>query len=178
MDRLIGAYNLDAFAITPTSTRENLDYRERSLLITLNQLLGDEWSVGARYRLSQARLRDNFADIPDSAATGGDFRARSEVESVLHQVNLFAIYNHPSGFFAQGESVWYAQSNRGYVQDRPGDDFWQFNAFAGYRFLQRRVEARIGVLNIADHDYRLNPLNITLDLPRARTFVASLKFNF
>ncbi|HMC29152.1 MAG TPA: TonB-dependent receptor, partial [Verrucomicrobiae bacterium] len=181
VDRVVGVYDSDPSApslITPTSTRENLDYRERSLLVTFNQLLGDEWSVGARYRLSQARLRDNFADVPDSAATGGDFRARSEVESVLHQVNLFAIYNHPSGFFAQGESVWYAQSNRGYVQDRPGDDFWQFNAFAGYRFLQRRVEARIGVLNIADHDYRLNPLNITPDLPRARTFVASLKFNF
>jgi hypothetical protein len=91
---------------------------------------------------------------------------------------LFAIYNHRSGFFAQAEGVWYAQSNRGYAADLPGDDLWQLNLFAGYRFLQRRVEARLGLLNVTDQDYRLNPLNITPELPRTRTLVASLKFNF
>jgi len=34
------------------------------------------------------------------------------------------------------------------------------------------------LLNITDQDYRLNPLNITPELPRTRTLVASLKFNF
>jgi outer membrane receptor for ferric coprogen and ferric-rhodotorulic acid len=178
VDRQIGIYNFEGFAITPGSSREKLDYRERSIALSVSQLVGDEWSFGARYRLSQAQLHDNFADIPDSAGTLGDFRARSKVEAVLHQLNLFTIYNHPSGFFAQAESLWYVQSNRGYVTALPGDDFWQFNIFAGYRFFNHRAEARIGLLNITDQDYRLNPLSLTPDLPRDRTIVVSLRFNF
>jgi len=34
------------------------------------------------------------------------------------------------------------------------------------------------VANLLDQDYRLNPLNLHLELPRERMFVARLKFNF
>jgi hypothetical protein len=37
-----------------------------------------------------------------------------------------------------------------------GDDFWQHNVWSGYRFPRRRAELRLGVLNLADQDYRLN----------------------
>jgi hypothetical protein len=37
---------------------------------------------------------------------------------------------------------------------------------------------RVGLLNITDQDYRLNPLNLYRELPRERTLAASLKFNF
>ena len=60
----------------------------------------------------------------------------------------------------------------------PGDDFWQFHVTAGYRFLQRRAEVRVGILNLTDRDYRLNPLNLHLEAPRERTFTASLRFYF
>ena len=50
--------------------------------------------------------------------------------------------------------------------------------FAGYRFWQRHAEARIGVLNITDEDYRLNPLTLYSELPRERTFYASFRFYF
>jgi hypothetical protein len=33
-------------------------------------------------------------------------------------------------------------------------------------------------LNITDQDYRLNPLNLTAELPRDRAFTASLKLSF
>jgi hypothetical protein len=36
----------------------------------------------------------------------------------------------------------------------------------------------VGVLNLTDEDYRLNPLNLTGSLPRERTFYSSLQFNF
>ena len=49
---------------------------------------------------------------------------------------------------AQNASLWTQQSNRGYTTDIPGDDFWQHNIYAGYRFLGRRAEARVGLLNI------------------------------
>jgi outer membrane receptor protein involved in Fe transport len=94
---------------------------------------------------------------------------------LLHNVNLFAIYNHPSGFFGEGQALWAAQDN---YSSAPGDDFWQLNLFAGYRFPRRQAQITFGLLNVASQDYRLNPLNIYTELPRHRTFVASLKFNF
>jgi len=60
----------------------------------------------------------------------------------------------------------------------PGDDFWQFNLFAGYRFWQRRVQFQAGVLNLTGRDYKLNPLDLYAELPRARTFETSLQISF
>ncbi len=74
--------------------------------------------------------------------------------------------------------VWSAQSNSGYTPDMPGDDFVQFNAYAGYRLPRRLAEMQVGVLDIGDRDYQLNPLNLYSELPRERTFVAEFKFNF
>jgi tetratricopeptide (TPR) repeat protein len=160
------------------STREQLDYRERSLIATLHQLLGDEWSFGARYRLSQSELEDVFPDIPSAVLALGGFQRQRDLEATLHQLHLFTIFNHPSGFFAGSSAVWTSQSNKGYTPDRPGDDFWQFNVEAGYRFARRRVEVRLALLNITDQDYKLNPLNLTTELPRDRTLAASLRFSF
>jgi hypothetical protein len=88
------------------------------------------------------------------------------------------LFRHESGFFARLDSIWNTQSNRGYTPDIPGDDFWQFNAVAGWSFFQRRMEVKTGVLNLTDQDYRLNPLNLTPEYPRERTWMASLKFYF
>ena len=70
------------------------------------------------------------------------------------------------------------QSNEGYEPALPGDNLWQHDIFLGYRFLQRRAEVRLGILNLADQDYRLNPLNLYSELPRGRTFIAGLRINF
>ena len=75
-------------------------------------------------------------------------------------------------------SIWSQQSNEGYSPDLTGDDFWQHNIFLGYRFLQRRAEARVGILNIADQEYQLNPLTLYNELPRERTLTLSLKLFF
>ena len=96
----------------------------------------------------------------------------------MQQASIFALFNHHSGFFAQANALWYWQDNRGYSPDIPGDEFWQYNLYVGYRFLQRRVEARIGLLNITDENYRLNPLTIYSELPRSWTLYASLRFSF
>jgi hypothetical protein len=165
-------------ALTPQQTREKLDFHEKSLLMTLNQLVGREWSFGANYRLSKAELNDRFPGIPSSAALLGGFQADQDLESIIHQVQLSAYYNHPSGFFGGVSSIWTAQSNHGYTPDRPGDNFWQFNVEAGWRFFRRHLETSVALLNIADHDYRLNPLNLTTELPHERTLALRLKFNF
>ncbi len=154
--------------------RESLGYEEKSVSVAVSQLLGDGFSVGATYRVSQASLNDHF---PDMAATLKGNPSSGAV-AVMHQLNLYGIYNHRCGFFAQAGTVWTKQSNQHYVVDLPGDDFWQGNIFVGYRMAQRRVEVRLGILNVGDVDYKLNPLNFYLELPRERTFVASLKLNF
>jgi hypothetical protein len=165
-------------ADSPSSTRQRLDYEEKSLIIALNQLVGKQWSVGLRYKLTHADLDRPFIDIPAGTAGLDQLQGGSHVMATLHQVYLYANYYHPLGFFGQFNTVWTAQSNSGYTTPLPGDDFWQLNAFVGYRFFQRRVEARLGVLNLADRDYHLNPLTLYNDLPRERTLVASLKFYF
>jgi Tfp pilus assembly protein PilF len=176
VDRSVGVFDLTVPPVVPGEVRERLDYEENTLLVTLNQLVGDEWALGAVYRLSEAKLHDRFLGVPDALPSG--FVSRQDLESTLHQLKLFALFNHPSGFFLQWESIWSSQSNRGYNPDRPGDDFWQHNAWAGYRFYRRRAEVRLGLLNVTDQDYRLNPLNLTSELPRDRTLAVSLKLNF
>jgi len=144
------------------------------VLVTLNQLIGEAWAFGARYRLSEAELQSEFGEIPDTAVIA----TRREIRSVLHQVNLFGIYQARCGFFSRLEALWNSQSNQGYTPEQPGDDFWQFNAFVGYRFARRRAVLTAGVLNLADQDYRLSPLNLTAELPRDRTAMVSLRLSF
>jgi tetratricopeptide (TPR) repeat protein len=159
--------------------RENLDYQEKSLLFTANQLLGRDWSLGARYRLTQAVLNDNFPDVPASPSyITKPIVPSQRIEGVLQQLSLSAIYNHPCGFFAQGEAQWYGQINSGYTPGEPGADFWQFNAFVGYRFPRRKAEIMLGLLNLTSQNYNLNPLNLYNELPRSRALALRLQMNF
>ena len=157
--------------------RENIDYREPSLLATVNQLVGRDWSLGAKYRISQAVANENFPETAN-AISFANFLPRQRLEAILNQVNLFGIFNHPCGVFAEGEAVWYSQRNSGFNGAEPGDDFWQFNAFLGYRFPRRRAEVTLGLLNISDQNYKLNPLNIYTELPRGRTLLVQFNVNF
>ena len=99
-------------------------------------------------------------------------------KGLLQQLSLTANYNHPRGFFAQGDVHWYGQRNSGYNPAEPGDNFWQLNLFAGYRFLHRKGEIAFGLLNITDQNYRLNPLNLYSELPRSRTLALRLQLSF
>lgn len=178
--RTIGT--LDAFGPlvidVPSGVRQTLNYEEKSLTAVVNQLLAKEWAVGASYRVSRANLEDDIPDVPDAVSGSFSPTANREVSAVLQQLRLYAIFNHPCGFFARAESVWSAQSNNGYAAPMPGDDFWQVNLFVGYRFPQRKAQVQLGLLNIGNQDYKLNPLNLYSDLPRSRTLFAGLKLNF
>jgi Tfp pilus assembly protein PilF len=156
------------------NTEESFDYDERTLLLTVNQLVGKCWSLGARYRLSEADLESRFEEIPKSVSSA----ARTDLTATLHQVNLFVLFNHYTGFYGQLDSIWSHQANSGYEPELPGDDFWQFNVAGGIRLWRRRLDARLSLLNVTSQDYQLNPLNLTPDLPRSRTLVASLRFYF
>jgi Tfp pilus assembly protein PilF len=159
---------------SPGNTRQSLAFKEETLAVTLNQLVGLEWSLGARYQISHAHLTSTFVDLPAAAAGG----VNQDQKALLQQLSLYINYNHPCGFFSQAQALWTRQDNMGYAPNIPGDDFWQFNVFAGYRFFHRAAEIKLGVLNLTDRDYLLNPLNLYYELPRGRTFMTSFKFYF
>ena len=89
-------------------------------------------------------------------------------------IGAAARWNHSSGLFAALSGTWRTQD----PSDLAGDSFWQVDAYAGYRMLRRRLEFKIGVLNLTDEDYRLTPLTPYPEVPRARTFFTSLRLNF
>ena len=161
---------------SPAGTRETLAFREHSLSAYAGQLLGNNFSVGARYRVSEAELTERFPEIPVTAT--GLAQLEGNDRATLQQLSLTVNFHHRGGGFAQWESAWHHQENAGDSAALADADFWQHNLIAGYRFARRRAELRIGVLNLLDQDYRLNPLNLHAELPRARTFVTSLRLNF
>lgn len=180
VERDLGVYSFDAVnLLAPSSTRERLAYDERTLVAAAHQLWGDDWAFGVRYRLSDAELRSHYTDFPATLAVPvpGAVAPRSEAESRLHQVQLLARYHHPSGFFAVTEGLWNRQMNDG-TTGSPDESFWQCNLQAGWRGWRRRLEVRVGVLNVFDRDYRLNPLNLAAELPRERTLMVSGRFQF
>ncbi len=159
-----------------SSARQKIEYEERSLTISVNQLVGRDWAFGVRYRVSDADIDSRYPLI--SSAVNRTKHFNQESQATLQQLSLYAIYNLPCGFFAQGDTLWTAQDNRGDSANLKGDNFWQLNASVGYRFWRRHAEARLGVLNLTDRDYKLSPLNLYSELPRERTFFVSFKFYF
>lgn len=180
LDRTLGAFDVlpDQWDYAlPSSLRNHLDFEEKTLVFSANQLLGRDWSLGARYRLSQAILQSDFVDVADGLLFS-NFQPRQGLESTLHTWDFFAIFNHRSGFHAAAEARYYSQNNDGDTPEQPGQNFWQLDLFAGYRFPRRRAEVEIGLLNLTDHDYRLSPLNLHGDLPRERTLSVRFLLNF
>lgn len=169
-----GAWEIDANAFppnTPSGLPWGLDYRETNLRAYVNQLIEENWSLGAAYQLSYSELESRLTLEPGETL-------RTDPEALLHQVRLHARYNHESGVFGLAEALWNYQSNRHYEPDLEGEDFWHLNLYVGYRYPRRRWEATLGVLNITDQDYRLNPLNFYQELPRKRTIAVSFRMNF
>ena len=172
-DQTIGGFdyaNLTAPAL-PSSTQNLLDYQEQAGSFTINQLLSDEWALGARYRFCRSDYDSFFPKIP---LTNINLHDKAD----LHEFNLSLFYNHPSGFFAQAESKWFLQYNGGTSSTLGDESINQVNLFCGYRFHRQRAKLTLGVMNLNDADYRLNPLNVYNELPRERVFVARLLVNF
>jgi tetratricopeptide (TPR) repeat protein len=173
-DALVANGRIDP-PIVPSSTPQQLNYEEQDLLFTFNQLVGDRWSLGANYQYSFADLQTVFSAIPQSISPQ---LADSRLKATLHQAQAFVIYNHPSGWFGRLEGYWARQSNVGYSPDEPGDEIFQLNAYAGFRFRRNYGDVTLGLLDINDQDYKLNPLNYYSELPRQRTLAVRVRLNF
>ena len=192
VDRTIGAFDfLDSRGnypneILPSSLPADNRYREEVITGTINQLVGDCWSFGAKYSYTISDLSQQVPDLQAAlkgAAPGAvnsiAQNASSDTQSGLHQLVLSALYNDPSGFFSTADAKWFKQNNEGVGQVVPGSsDFWQLDWIAGYRFYKNQCELSAGILDITGVDYKLDPLNPYEELPRSRTFVATAKLAF
>ncbi len=184
VDRTVGAftgYDAGVFPVAPAffpdSTSQTLDYREVALGFNVNQLVGDQFAVGTGYRITRSELLTQFPELIGS----GSPIASLKNEATLHELMLNANWNSPTGLFATAEANFFMQD----LEDDPlggapreGDDFWQFNAFVGYRFNRNLCEISAGVLNITDNDYRMSPLSPYGTIARDRTAVLRCRFSF
>jgi outer membrane receptor protein involved in Fe transport/Tfp pilus assembly protein PilF len=178
-ERRLGLFLSDPLYDPPPTLgliREQVRFNEYAVNASLHQLVSQEWSFGAQYRLAYARLERSFPEYPGIAYGGLD--DNSDWRGWLHTVKLTGLYRHQSGVFARAEGILFAQDRERDRVSFPSDDFWQANFVAGYRFPKQRAEIAVGVLNILDDDYRLDPINQHADLPRSRTFYARLLINF
>ena len=172
------------FATYPLGLNQSQSYREATVRFAADQLLGKQWSAGVTYTLSDARLNLNYVDINPAILATDPLRnplgiqPNQTFDSVLNTVTLHANGNHPTGLFSMFDADWYHQNNSGFSPAEPGNDFWQFNAYAGYRMLHRRVEFTIGLLNLFDQNYSLEPLNLYNEMARNRTLLTRLRISF
>ena len=171
-----------ATPITGRGTREKLDFLEHSAEVTAGQLIGDEWTVGARYRFARADLETRLPGVPVAQYTPANLRDTSD----LHAGGVFALYNHRCGFFAGSDVTWFAQDNRQRsfsggsfaTRDLPSDDFPIWNVSLGWRFPRQRGDVTVGVLNVTDENYRLSPVNFYNEMPHERVFFGRVRFRF
>lgn len=158
-----------ASVVTPTATREDLDYQEDVIGVSVNQLLGTQWSAGVNYDIQFSDLQNQFANPLLHLEPSLNLDGRSR----LHRMSGFGLWNHPSGFFARSEIDHYHQANNNLADE----SLTQVNLMCGLRFHNNRAELSAGVLNLTDQNYKLHPLNTYSELPRERLFMIRFRMN-
>jgi outer membrane receptor protein involved in Fe transport len=172
--RGVGVLAVDPASLTYYDTvqiGEELDYEERGGSVHVNQLVGDEWALGARYGFTRGELDRSF---PQLAGVPGFTSAES---SDLHQAEAYLIWNHASGWFSRLNARYFSQDNSGYSPARPGDSWTQLDVSVGKRFFDHRGSLEVGILNLTGENYRFNPLLTLPDFPRERVFFVEMRMD-
>ncbi|MGV3773776.1 MAG: tetratricopeptide repeat protein [Verrucomicrobiales bacterium] len=151
-----------------------VNFEERSLKVYLHKIWFDAITTGARHGLTASRMKQNLNSFPRELYP----EVFDIEESRLFATQLFMAVNHHSGIYAQADAEWFVQRNSGFGIGNGEADFWQYHLWIGYRFPGRYFDLRAGVLNLTDQDYRLQPLSLTTQIPRERTFFTSLRIQF
>lgn len=153
--------------------KEELDYEEWGGSVYVNQLIGDEWALGARYTYTNGELDRSVPEL--SAAAIGGFS--SSESSALHQAEAYLIWNHESGWFSRLNARLFSQENNGYTPDRSGDSWTQLDFSVGKRLFNNRGSLECGVLNLTGEDYQFNPVLTQPDFPRERVFYVEMRID-
>lgn len=153
--------------------REELDYQEWGGSAYVNQLLGEEWALGARYTYTHGELDRAFPELSAAGVNGFS----SEESSSLHQAEAYLIWNGASGWYSRLNARFFSQDNSGYAPARPGDSWTQLDFAVGKRFFDSRGTLECGVLNLTDENYRFNPVLTQPEHPRERVFFVEMRFD-
>jgi Tfp pilus assembly protein PilF len=174
-NQLIGAWNSPPVPVpTGVSDLPQTQYfQEKDAFVSVSQLIGKELAVGARYSLTSVDLSSRLA-LPAGTANAQLYNLHEN--STLNGVSLFGNFAVPCGFFSQMQANWWDQFNT--LPGEGGGGFWQFNFYTGYRFPRRHAEVAVGVVNLANQDYHIDPVTYFLEQAHTRTLMASFKFNF
>ena len=184
-ERYRGGYTFDYASsdlASPTQFLERIDYTERGLTATLNQLIGKGLAFGVRYRVSRAAIETSYPDQPlplvvaESVAAGVPEEVPLQQEALLQLLDLTATYNHSSGLFATVQGLWNGQTLL--TGEHSFDQFWQLNLLLGYRFMGNHGEIAAGILNATDQEQFLVPIASYNIPPRDRMYTARLLFSF
>ncbi|MDX1951327.1 MAG: hypothetical protein SFY81_04035 [Verrucomicrobiota bacterium] len=168
--REIGIFEGNQTPAIASSVRQHNEFEEKAINLYLNQLVGPYVALGLHYRASRGNLD---SEIPELAPF---FPTVQRLEATFHRYGASVHFNHTSGIFFSSDATGYRQSGEQdlTIQD---EEFWQFNAYVGYRFPRRQAEVVIGFINLTDEDYRLHPLSTYQTLPRGRAVRASFRLN-
>lgn len=157
----------------PLQLQENLEYQEFGGSVYVNQLLGEQWAVGARYTYTEGELDRAYPQLTAAGITGFS----SSESSDLHQAETYLIWNHESGWFSRLNARFFSQENDGYTTARPGDSWTQIDFSVGKRLFDNRGSLECGVLNLAGDDYRFNPLLTLPEFPQERLFFVEMRID-
>jgi len=176
-NQLIGAWT-GTPALALNDLNQSQYFQEKDAFVSVSQLLCKEVSVGVRDTLTAVDVSAN-----DFSPVTMTTYPQNHENSTLNEFSLFGNYYVPCGFFSQFQANWWDQHNAynnfaaGGLSE-PGNDFWQCNLYAGYRFPRRHIEMAVGLVNMFNQGYNIDPVTYFLEQARTRTLVASLKFNF
>lgn len=157
----------------PGQIESPLRFEEWQLGAELDVLLGTAWSAAIRYRVT-----DSSMTVRQLSQAGGGESAGHDQSATLGEWTLEARFNSRTGFFGAAQATYFAQQTGGDAMPGEADEGLQLNLFGGYRFWSRRAEIRVGLLNIADTGYVLNPLNYWSRLPQSRALTLGFRFSY
>jgi tetratricopeptide (TPR) repeat protein len=150
---------------------EALDYEEWGGSVYINQLIGEEWALGARYTYTHGELERSFPALTAAGVPGFS----SSESSDLHQAEAYLIWSHESGWYSRLNARFFSQDNEGYSPSLPGDSWSQLDFSVGKRLFDNRGALEIGILNLTGDDYQFNPLLTQTDFPRERVFYMEIR---
>ncbi len=157
------------------SFEEVFNYEETQVAMRLDRLFGDEWSTGLRFVWNNAQIDRSTPGLPETIAP---FPVLKNLGADLVKISWNFHYQSSNGFFARGEFTYWWQENRNYDPVLPGDSFRMVDIEVGYRLKSDRGEFVLGLMNLTDEDYQINPLNNFNQIPRERTFIAAGRISF
>ena len=168
VDGALTLFEADGVPLRLDSTPEIVNYEERSIDASVTYLVGDSWSLGARYQFINAAVERRFVELPQPP-----IRQRS----TFQRGSVFALINHPSGFHGRIDGRWLIENNRGLDAPWIDRDLFQLDLVIGYRALRQRWQLSLGVLNLTDEDYPRSPFSTFTELPRERTLLVRFGLN-